>query len=483
MNLAKILILILILFLLLSSGCPEGKKPNLVIKDLEYRGEGSGIYITIANEGEGRAEDIVIYIYDGDLLLGSIEPSIALLGGAKVTVRNADIILEEGIHTIRAKIDPENNIDESNEQDNEFIKEIEISEADPCRNVTCVSSKKCVDGTCVLKTCSERNGDICTDNEECSAEFIASSDSERCCQEECTEIVEEETLEEILAKSDNIVGMKYDVHSTVTYIETGGTIELTSIVWEEGEKIRSETEILGSPWIVIYDGADYYTWNSEKEAFVETTAFTTHESAFIFIDEVRAADDVEIIGDETVDGKDTKVVEFTKTPSETIRMWIWKEKGVPIKREKTTSTTVEVIEMSNFVFGDVDDSKFVADPIYVPGYCGDEICESVEGENQANCSIDCGVGEFNLTVTVIDSVTRQPIEEAFVDVHDNAYSPYTSFGGGNTDSEGVFIAYKLPEGQYYIQTSKTPDYQISWGSDNPLYVDSTKSITIELVPV
>ncbi len=57
--------------------------------------------------------------------------------------------------------------------------------AGSCAYVKCPSSKKCVDGECVYKSCSEMGGDICSSSEGCPGHFIESSDSTRCCTEEC----------------------------------------------------------------------------------------------------------------------------------------------------------------------------------------------------------------------------------------------------------------------------------------------------------
>ena len=56
---------------------------------------------------------------------------------------------------------------------------------DPCAGITCLSDKKCVSGTCVLKTCAERSGGICGQNETCNGSIATTSDSSVCCIGNC----------------------------------------------------------------------------------------------------------------------------------------------------------------------------------------------------------------------------------------------------------------------------------------------------------
>ncbi|MCK5476577.1 MAG: hypothetical protein KAI55_01520 [Candidatus Aenigmarchaeota archaeon] len=62
------------------------------------------------------------------------------------------------------------------------------NDIDLCKDVTCDTNKKCVDGNCVLKTCGEMNGIICSENKECSSAEVTASDSSKCCKYSCNDI-------------------------------------------------------------------------------------------------------------------------------------------------------------------------------------------------------------------------------------------------------------------------------------------------------
>lgn len=61
------------------------------------------------------------------------------------------------------------------------------SETDPCTEITCAPHLKCVRGSCVLKTCAERGGQTCKENEKCSANYVNASDTQKCCTGTCLE--------------------------------------------------------------------------------------------------------------------------------------------------------------------------------------------------------------------------------------------------------------------------------------------------------
>ena len=64
-----------------------------------------------------------------------------------------------------------------------------------------------------------------------------------------------------------------------------------------------------------------------------------------------------ILGTETLDGKVCLVVEYT-FEGITVKMWVWKDNGFPIRVEMTTPEGDMVMEYRNYDFGDIPDSKF-----------------------------------------------------------------------------------------------------------------------------
>jgi len=60
------------------------------------------------------------------------------------------------------------------------------SETDPCLDVNCLAHLKCVLGRCVLKTCAERGGTACQEDQLCDSDFASASDSNKCCLGPCS---------------------------------------------------------------------------------------------------------------------------------------------------------------------------------------------------------------------------------------------------------------------------------------------------------
>jgi hypothetical protein len=54
-----------------------------------------------------------------------------------------------------------------------------------CGNVNCSDDQKCVSGNCVLKTCAEKNGIVCSSNQTCNGIGTNSFDAQSCCIGTC----------------------------------------------------------------------------------------------------------------------------------------------------------------------------------------------------------------------------------------------------------------------------------------------------------
>jgi hypothetical protein len=64
-----------------------------------------------------------------------------------------------------------------------------------------------------------------------------------------------------------------------------------------------------------------------------------------------------VTGTETLDGKVCLVIPYTDSGT-TVKSWIWKEKGLPVRSEVTTKDGTSVVEFKNFDFSTLDDSLF-----------------------------------------------------------------------------------------------------------------------------
>lgn len=65
-----------------------------------------------------------------------------------------------------------------------------------------------------------------------------------------------------------------------------------------------------------------------------------------------------IVGTETIDGKDCAVVAYEMPGEGNVKMWIWKDKGFPLKMEMTANGSTTTIEYGNIDFSDIPDSVF-----------------------------------------------------------------------------------------------------------------------------
>lgn len=163
---------------------------------------------------------------------------------------------------------------------------------------------------------------------------------------------EEESLGEILGLGAGIT-VEYDMVMTAP-----GTPTMTTQVWWEQNKMRTETTQGGETIITLvdYDARTMYVYMPEqnmayKMAFDPTTKSAMEEAQSI------TDYDYDVIGTETLDGKVCLVVEYTYAQV-TVKAWIWKEHGFPIREEMTTTQGKTIVEFKNIEFGDIPDDMF-----------------------------------------------------------------------------------------------------------------------------
>jgi outer membrane lipoprotein-sorting protein len=132
----------------------------------------------------------------------------------------------------------------------------------------------------------------------------------------------------------------------------------TTKVWFKGDKMRTEMNDEGETIITILDNnaRTMYVYY-ESTGMVMVMNYQPQESA---LDETRGITDYNpvILGTETYDGKECMVIQYT-IEGATIKMWIWKQYGFPIKVETTSSRGTYIIEYRNVVFNSVTDDVFV----------------------------------------------------------------------------------------------------------------------------
>jgi len=162
-----------------------------------------------------------------------------------------------------------------------------------------------------------------------------------------------DTLTDLLAKGQDIGSVKYDMVVTAPGQDT-----MTTKVWLKGENMKFESELEGETSITIVNDDEQvmYMYLPDQNMAYKMDYNNVPESAVEGTEDVLDYD-YEIIGTETVDGKSCLVVEWT-VEGFTSKMWVWKDKGFPIKIETVTSEGKMTIEYKNIQFVNIPDSEF-----------------------------------------------------------------------------------------------------------------------------
>lgn len=168
-----------------------------------------------------------------------------------------------------------------------------------------------------------------------------------------------DSLTDILGIGAGIDSVQYDMVMT-----SPDSSQLTIHVWLKGNKMKSETDMGGGQGTVVSiadmdEGVMYQYFPDQNMAYKmsydqpENTALTETQA-------ISGYHPTEL-GTETVDGKVCLVVEYSQAGA-TVKMWIWKEHGFPVKVETTTAEGTTTIEYKNIDFSNIPDSEFEVDP-------------------------------------------------------------------------------------------------------------------------
>jgi outer membrane lipoprotein-sorting protein len=168
---------------------------------------------------------------------------------------------------------------------------------------------------------------------------------------------EELSLSDIFKKTGSISSFKYDMVSTAP-----GQASQTIKMWRKGSKIRMEGTFEGQSMVYLVDGdkqSAYMYLPSQNTAMKTDFSKAQEISGESPTEQSASATNYNpiTVGDEVLDGKSCVVVQY-ETETASIKMWVWKEYGLPIKTESTTSQGTSVIELKNIEIGDISNSMF-----------------------------------------------------------------------------------------------------------------------------
>ena len=189
-----------------------------------------------------------------------------------------------------------------------------------------------------------------------------------------TKAQEQESLQTILSKADAIGSMYYEIYGTITMSQYGSQT-LTMRIWQEKPYLKEEitSQIAGITntisVIVRPDGA--YVYNPAQGKYVLTTEVPAYVTSLQYLDPKMIKDllnnqSITDFETEIIDGKMTTVIEYEMPligeTLMTIKIWIWNEKGVPLKAYMTMTMKEMTMTMDfvfrNYSFSDIPDSTF-----------------------------------------------------------------------------------------------------------------------------
>ena len=161
-----------------------------------------------------------------------------------------------------------------------------------------------------------------------------------------------EALADILGHNASISSVKYD------QVITSKNTTVTQTVWIKKTKMRMEMSQQGQAFVVLLDTETRTMYNylpAQKIAY--KVSYQKSDSA---LDSAASIMDYNprVVGVETVDGKLCAVVEYAPGGGTTVKTWIWKENGFPVRMETTSNSGKSVIEYRNVDFSNISDSMF-----------------------------------------------------------------------------------------------------------------------------
>ncbi len=166
-----------------------------------------------------------------------------------------------------------------------------------------------------------------------------------------------EELESVLANSREITSLKYEMVIDFQGVESIGKY------WQKGDKMKMEATFQEEEEIITYIDLKEGIAHSYMpvQEIITKSSFEVEEDVYQgsiveLADHLLGYNPV-IVGEETIDGKDCLVIEYS-TEEQTVKAWIWKEYGLPIKTESVVGSELILSEVKNIEFDEIDDSVF-----------------------------------------------------------------------------------------------------------------------------
>ncbi len=142
---------------------------------------------------------------------------------------------------------------------------------------------------------------------------------------------------------------------------------ITTKYWIKEPYAKMEGTSGGITQTTIMRPEGVYIYNSSNGTYVKTSSETplSQQNFNDFLKQVKENKNYQVIGKETINGKTSTILSYTNTSmgmNVDTKMWIWNEKGLPLKMEMTmtfgSAVSTTTILMDNFSFADIPDSTF-----------------------------------------------------------------------------------------------------------------------------
>ncbi|MFA5309337.1 MAG: DUF4412 domain-containing protein [Dehalococcoidales bacterium] len=175
------------------------------------------------------------------------------------------------------------------------------------------------------------------------------------------------TLADILGKGSDLISIKYDMT-----INANGEQSITATVYQKNRNMREDMSMSGMSVIMIFNTDDnvmYIYYPDQKMAIKQAL-----NEDMVPAGNLQDTSDImdyspNVTGTETIDGHVCAVVYYEQPGAGSVKMWIWEEKGFPVKMETTTSSGTTTIEFTNISFSDIPDSTFeLPDDVQIQEY-------------------------------------------------------------------------------------------------------------------
>jgi outer membrane lipoprotein-sorting protein len=189
-----------------------------------------------------------------------------------------------------------------------------------------------------------------------------------CTQQQGSNQTSTESLQTILEKAETIESVYYELDSFTTITDAPGQ-NSTIKIWQKTpylkEEMTSTTGNITTTFIVIKRPEGIYRYDATENRYQLFPGTISQPSFGETTKDLLNNQTITTLGTETIDGKTATIIQYTPNQtgnSTTMKMWIWNEKGVPLKALLTVikgdiSLTTDY-QYSMYSFSDIPDSTF-----------------------------------------------------------------------------------------------------------------------------